>query len=73
MYHPKARLRYPKGHLWSRGKFATSLGFVQIEVVNEYVRNQDKHHGTVLKLGILSPQRTSFFRKTLVGISSNPN
>jgi len=46
-YHPKARLRYPKGHLWSRGRFASSLGFVQIEVVNEYVRNQDIHHKTV--------------------------
>jgi putative transposase len=46
-FHPKARLRYPKGHLWSRGKFAASLGFVQIEVVNEYVKNQDEHHGTV--------------------------
>ena len=45
--HPKAKLRYPKGHLWSRGRFAASLGFVQIEVVNEYVRNQDEHHGTV--------------------------
>ena len=45
--HPKARLRYPKGHLWARGTFAASLGFVQIEVVNEYVKNQDKHHGTV--------------------------
>lgn len=46
-HHPKARLRYPKGHLWSRGKFAASLGFVQIEVVNEYVRRQDEHHKTV--------------------------
>ena len=46
-HHPKARLRYPKGHLWSRGRFAASLGFVQIEVVNEYVKNQDEHHGTV--------------------------
>jgi putative transposase len=45
--NPKARKRYPKGHLWSTGKYAASLGFVQIEVVNEYVRNQDKHHGTV--------------------------
>jgi putative transposase len=45
--HPKARLRYPKGHLWSRGKFAVSLGFVQIDVVNEYIKNQDAHHGTV--------------------------
>ena len=44
---PKARLRYPKGHLWARGKFGASLGFVQIDVVNEYVRNQDQHHGTV--------------------------
>ena len=45
--HEKARLRYPKGHLWSRGRFAASLGFVQVEVVNEYVRNQDEHHGTI--------------------------
>ena len=45
--HEKAGLRYPKHHLWGRGKFAASLGFVQIEVVNEYVRNQDEHHGTV--------------------------
>ena len=45
--HPNARKRYPKGHLWSRGKFAASLGFIQIEVANNYVRNQDRHHGTV--------------------------
>ena len=36
----KARLRYPRGHLWSRGKFAASVGFVQFEAVKEYVRNQ---------------------------------
>ena len=45
--HPKARLRYPQGHLWSRGRFAASLGFIQIEAANDYVRNQDQHHGTV--------------------------
>ena len=45
--NPKARLRYPRGHLWSRGKFAASLGFITVEAANEYVRNQDKHHGTV--------------------------
>jgi len=44
---PKARLRYPKGHLWSPGKFAASLGFISIERANDYVRNQDAHHGTV--------------------------
>ena len=46
-YHEKARLRYPKGKLWARGKFGASLGFIQVEVANNYVRNQDKHHGTV--------------------------
>jgi len=40
----KARLRYPKGHLWSPGKFAASLGFIQVEQAKEYVRNQDLHH-----------------------------
>jgi putative transposase len=44
---PNARKRYPKGHLWSPGKYAASIGFVQIDVVNEYIKNQDKHHGTV--------------------------
>jgi len=45
--HPKARLRYPKGHLWSRGKFGASLGFISVEAANEYVRNQDEHHWTI--------------------------
>jgi putative transposase len=40
----KARLRYPKGHLWSPGKFASSLGFIQLEKAIDYVRNQDLHH-----------------------------
>jgi putative transposase len=43
-FHEKARLRYPRGHLWSRGKFASTVGFVQLDVVRNYVRNQDKHH-----------------------------
>jgi len=44
-HHEKARLRYPKGHLWSRGKFAASVGFVQRDVITEYVKNQKEHHG----------------------------
>ena len=40
----KAKLRYPRGHLWSRGKFASSVGFVQLDVVQNYVRNQEGHH-----------------------------
>ena len=45
-FHEKARLRYPKGHLWSRGKFASSVGFVQLDVVKDYVKNQSRHHDT---------------------------
>jgi len=42
--HPKARLRYPKGHLWSRGKFASSIGFSDIEKTTSYIRNQETRH-----------------------------
>ena len=45
-FHKKARLRYPRGHLWSRGKFASTVGFVQLDVVKDYVRNQSAHHKT---------------------------
>ena len=44
-YNKKARLRYPRGHLWSRGKFAASVGFVQEEIVRTYILNQESHHG----------------------------
>ena len=44
-HHKKARLRYPRGHLWSKGKFVSSVGFVQLDVVQNYVRTQDIHHG----------------------------
>ena len=47
--HPKAKLRYPRGSLWSRGKFISSVGFVQLDVVNGYIRNQAVHHNTVFK------------------------
>ncbi len=42
---PKMRLRYPRGHFWSRGKFAASVGFVQKDTVEAYIRNQRAHHG----------------------------
>ncbi|MBU2616560.1 MAG: IS200/IS605 family transposase [Nanoarchaeota archaeon] len=44
-YHAKARLRYPRGHLWSREKFISSVGFVQLDVVQNYIRTQGIHHG----------------------------
>jgi len=43
-HNEKARLRYPKGHLWSRGKFAASVGFVQRDVIIKYILNQKEHH-----------------------------
>ena len=46
-FHERARLRYPRGHLWIRGKFASSVGFVQLDVVKEYVKNQSDHHQTI--------------------------
>ncbi len=41
---PKLRYRYPKKRLWSRGKFATSVGNITLEKAKEYVRNQKAHH-----------------------------
>ena len=43
-FHERAELRYPRHHLWSPGKFAASLGFIQLETAKSYVRNQDEHH-----------------------------
>ena len=41
---PKLRLRFPKKALWSRGKFAISVGNITLEKAKEYVRNQETHH-----------------------------
>lgn len=40
--HPEFRLRYPKGHLFSPGKFCRSVGSVDLKATTEYVRNQTK-------------------------------
>ncbi len=45
---PNLRLRYPKGHLWSKGKFAGSIGHITLEVAKEYVKNQEAHHAITL-------------------------
>ena len=29
---------------WKRGKFAASVGFVQEEIVRNYILNQEEHH-----------------------------
>lgn len=38
--HPNMRLRYPKGHLWSPGKFYRTVGDVDLEHMRTYVREQ---------------------------------
>ena len=38
---PKLRKIYPKGHLWSPGKFVGSVGHITLDKAKEYV---SKHH-----------------------------
>lgn len=42
---PNFRKRYPRGHLWSPGKFAASVGFIELDQARTYVQNQRLHHG----------------------------
>ena len=42
--HEKARLRYPRGHLWSKGKFYTTVGYTDLPSTLDYIRNQEHHH-----------------------------
>ena len=41
---PKFRLRYPKGHFWSPGAYAGSVGYNTVEAVDNYVKNQRDIH-----------------------------
>lgn len=43
-HKPNFRLRYPKGHFWSRGSFATTVGFTDYETIDNYIQNQKTHH-----------------------------
>ena len=45
--HTKARLRYPRGHLWSRGKFASSIGYSDLDKTVVYILNQEKKHEVI--------------------------
>jgi len=57
MKNPKARLRLPKGNLWSKGKFAASLGFIQVGAAREYIKKQAS---TIKETADFSPQKMSF-------------
>ena len=47
---PKFRLRYPKGHFFSPGACANSTGYNTIEVVDNYIRNQEDIHQTKITI-----------------------
>ena len=38
---PNLRLRYPKGHIWSKGKFMASVGHITLENAKNYLED---HH-----------------------------
>jgi putative transposase len=38
------KLSYPHGHFWSKGYFATTIGYADLDTTQRYVREQDKHH-----------------------------
>ena len=40
----KARLRYPKGHLWTAGYFGDGIGNSDCEQTYSYNENEDIHH-----------------------------
>jgi len=42
--HPKSRLRLPRGHLWSAGGCAVTVGYNEYSTVENYIKNQEKHH-----------------------------
>ena len=42
--HPKSRLRLPQGHLWSAGGCATTVGYNDVDAVDNYIKNQAQHH-----------------------------
>ena len=43
-HHPKSRLRLPQGHLWSARGCATTVGYNDVDTVDNYIKNQAKHH-----------------------------
>ena len=42
------RLRYPRGHFFSPGAYAGSVGYNTVEVVDDYVKNQEDIHQKLL-------------------------
>lgn len=43
----KFRLRYPQGHFWSPGGFATTVGYNDLNSMIAYIEGQQEHHNVV--------------------------
>jgi putative transposase len=46
-HHPKSRLRLSRGHLWSAGGCATTVGYNEFNTVQNYILNQEQHHALI--------------------------
>ncbi|MDO8480371.1 MAG: IS200/IS605 family transposase [Nanoarchaeota archaeon] len=42
--HERSRLRLPRGHLWSAGGCAVTVGYNELSTVENYIKNQNEHH-----------------------------
>ena len=42
--HKNSRLRLPRGHLWSAGGCAITVGYNEYSTVEKYINNQEAHH-----------------------------
>ena len=40
----KFRLRYPQGHFWSPGGFASTVGYNDLDSMIKYIESQQEHH-----------------------------
>ena len=41
--HPRSRLRLPRGHLWSPGGCAVSVGYTDFNTTSNYIDHQDEY------------------------------
>ena|SRR3989338_4362468 len=55
---PKLRYRYPKGHLWSAGKFIASVGHITLENAKKYLEEHHAKAHLLYIVGILAPKRS---------------
>ena len=44
-HKPKFCLRYPKGHFWSAGSCAVTVGYNDLNSMIDYIRSQEEHYG----------------------------